>query len=236
MLNFLYPRICPVCQRPVMPKGSLVHALCKSRIKYIESPYCLRCGIPLENSDAEYCGTCRTGHFAWDAGRCLYPYQTCIKSAIIYLKKYGTDEIASFFAKEMVTKHNVFIERTRASCLVPVPMHIKKQRVRGFNQAELLSKEIEKRSGIPVLNLLLKVKKTGDQKKLGREERRENVKGAFSFSYEELDINEDGEYIIPKSVILIDDVCTTGSTLSACAEVLKEHGVSKVYFLCIARE
>jgi ComF family protein len=110
--------------------------------------------------------------------------------------------------------------------VVPVPLHNKRMRERGFNQAELVGQQVGKLAGLKLEKLLIKVKETEQQVGKNRKERLENLKNAFKISnYSNL----------PKNVLLVDDVWTTGTTLSECAKVLKQAGVKKVWGLVVAR-
>ena len=120
-----------------------------------------------------------------------------------------------------------YIQMIAPDCLVPVPLHPSKFRKRGFNQAELLAREFGKELNIPIRLLLRKNKETKDQKNLNRMERKKNVKNVFCVNVAEIKKG------IPKSILLIDDVSTTGSTLTECAKALKAQGVQKVSFLTI---
>ena len=118
-----------------------------------------------------------------------------------------------------------FDETIPAEWIIPVPLHPKRLSKRGFNQSELLAEALSRRTGIPVLNDLLERKiHTDPQAGLSGKERRNNLKGAFSCK----------KSLPAETVILVDDVITTGSTLSACAEALKKSGIQKVYACTVA--
>lgn len=233
MLNWLYPERCPVCLRIVTPKGGMLHPECRKRLDTITEPVCMKCGMPLSSEEKEYCSVCECRKDrGWDQGRSLFPYHGTVGTALWMVKKDGRTEFVRFFARQMKENQRAFLKRMAPECIVPVPLHPVKQRVRGFNQAELLARALEEEIGVPVRCLLKKHKKTKDQKSLNKNQRMKNVKDAFIVDEEVL-----GEQI-PGSVLLLDDVTTTGSTLSACAKVLKEKGVARVAFLsvCVAEQ
>ena len=117
------------------------------------------------------------------------------------------------------------ISEMEADCLVPVPLHPTRYRKRGFNQAELLARELGALSGIPVrTDILFREKKTEAQKELTPDQRIRNLQKAFRADPEKADVS---------SVILVDDIYTTGSTAEACTRALKEAGVGKVYTACL---
>ncbi len=112
--------------------------------------------------------------------------------------------------------------------IIPVPMFSKKKRQRGYNQTELLAKQLSLLSRVEMRSdLLIKNRHTKPQSRLKREERLENLKGAFS-------VGTDIEYIKEKNVLLVDDVVTTGTTLATCARILREHGIYSIYAIVIA--
>ena len=233
MITWIYPERCPVCLQIVTPKGAMLHPKCKKKLDIIQEPVCMKCGMPLSLEEKEYCCVCRClADRGWEQGRSIFPYHGVTENALQLVKKEGRTEFVRFFAKQMKESQLGFLKRMAPECIVPVPLHPSKQRVRGFNQAELLAEALGKEMGIPVRNLLKKVKKTKDQKSLSKNERLKNVKSAFMVDHEELDTR------IPYSVLLLDDVITTGSTLSACAGVLKAGGVERVSFIsaCVAEQ
>lgn len=233
MITWLYPERCPVCLRLVMPKGAGIHPKCKHKLDTINEPVCYKCGIPLTSAEDEYCAMCiREPDRGWDSGRSLFPYHGAMANALQLVKKEGTEEFVRFFAKQIKENHQNFIRQMEPGCIVPVPLHSSKLRIRGFNQAELLAEALGEEIGLPVRRLLFKRKKTKDQKSLGRDQRSQNVKDAFLVDEEELGTE------VPASVLLLDDVCTTGSTLTACAHALKERGVVRVSYIsiCVAEQ
>lgn len=233
MISWVYPERCPVCLKIVTPKGAMLHTECKRKLDTITEPVCFKCGMPLSSEEEEYCAECLcNADRGWDMGRSLFPYHGVMGNALRIVKKDGRTEFVRFFAKQMKEKHGIFICREKPDCIVPVPLHPSKYRCRGFNQAELLAEALGEEINLPVRLLLKKQKKTKDQKSLNKNQRKKNVKDAFVVDKKEIDYN------IPKSVLLLDDVSTTGSTLTACARVLKENGVMKVTFLsvCVAEQ
>ena len=233
MITWLYPERCPVCLRPVLPKGAHVHPECKEKLQLIREPVCFKCGMPLSSEEEEYCAVCaRESDRGWDRGRSLFLYHGVMGNTLRLVKKEGTVEFVRFFAKQMKESQQAFIRCMAPECIVPVPLHPSRQRSRGFNQAQLLAEALGEETGLPVRLLLLKKKRTKDQKSLSRNQRKKNMQDAFSVNEEEL------KQGVPESVLLLDDVSTTGSTLTACANVLKKQGVVRVAFLsvCVAEQ
>ena len=228
MITWLYPERCPVCLRLVMPKGAELHPKCKYKLDTITEPICFKCGVPLSSEEEEYCSVCiQEPDRGWDIGRSVFPYHGIMGNALHLVKKEGTKEFIRFFAKHIKESQQYFIQQTAPECIVPVPLHKMKLRSRGFNQAELLAEALGEEIGLPVRKLLIKEKKTKDQKSLSRNERKKNVNDVFCVNEEEMGAE------IPLSVLLLDDVSTTGSTLTACARTLKAYGVKRVSYLSI---
>ena len=134
-----------------------------------------------------------------------------------------------------------WISRLGIDAIIPVPLHRKRRRERGYNQAELFAKEIGKRTGIPVeTKLLYRCINTRPQKELNDQERKKNLKKAFTIAQNIVQLRKVllvalGRAIVchPK-VLLVDDIYTTGSTVDAAAECLKVSGIQEVYVLCIS--
>jgi ComF family protein len=117
--------------------------------------------------------------------------------------------------------------------LVPVPLHPARQRERGYNQAELLARAFGDRIGLPVVNTgLRRARSTRPQISLNASDRRENVQDAFTYQPRTAD---QGDAVRGRRVLVVDDVCTTGSTLEACSLALKAGGASSVWGFTLAR-
>lgn len=233
MITWLYPKRCPICLRIATPWGAVLHVECKQKLDAIKGPVCLKCGMPLSSEEKEYCEVCMClTDRGFNQGRSIFPYHGAIGNALWLLKKDGRTEIVHFFAEQMLKNQRFFIQQVAPDCIVPVPLHPSKRRKRGFNQAELLALALGEKTNIPVRLLLKKKKKTKDQKNLSKNQRIKNVADAFAVNENALGEN------IPESVLLLDDVSTTGSTLTACAKALKASGVSRVAFLtvCVAEQ
>lgn len=221
MLDLVFPLRCPVCDKPV-PFTKLICPECKKEICYVKPPVCLKCGKHMEDERQEYCKGCRITAHKFVRGRGLFSYRSVADS--MYRFKYlGRREYALFYGREIAEKYGSLIRSWQSDALVPVPIHYTRKRQRGYNQADILAREIGKQMGIPVESRLLKrVKKTLPQKLLSDDERQNNLKRAFKISRNDVKL---------KRVIIVDDIYTTGSTIDACAEVLLKAGIEKVYYV-----
>lgn len=223
-VQLLYPRRCPVCDRIASPWGEKICLDCLKRLKLLEAPWCMQCGKKLEGS-GEYCRDCGPGKHSYVRGRALYEYGSAAMS--IYRFKYGgRQEYADFFGEQIAEYLGDFLRAVRPEGLVPIPLHADRRAKRGYNQAELLAREIGARSGLPVYSdWLVRVKNTTPQKQLSPKERQNNLKKAFHISRNDVKL---------KTVIIVDDIYTTGATIDEAAKVLMQAGVERVYFVVLA--
>ncbi len=170
---------------------------------------------------------CRCADFPVEiaAHRSVAAYEGWLRAAIIAFK-YGEDRArAAHLGKELAT---IIPDFGMIDALVPVPLHSKRLRERGFNQATLLARQVHALTGVPVNEALVRITSGPHQVGLGAADRAANVRDAFEMRE---DINVSG-----LRLALVDDVCTTGSTLGACAKVLIQHGAREVVSLTLARE
>ncbi|MBQ9065164.1 MAG: ComF family protein [Blautia sp.] len=225
-LDILYPRRCPACNDILRPSGRLICPECERALKPIEGPVCMKCGSPVQEQE-EYCTECTKHSHIFRQGRGVFVYDDRWKASLERFKYYGSREFADFYAAAMVKWGGKSLKKWAPDVIVPVPLHISKERKRGFNQALLIAEEAGRRTGIPVSKTLLrKIKKTESQKKLDYAHRKRNLSGAFLASPEARG----------RIVLIVDDVYTTGSTMDECAGALLGAGAADVYFLtfCIA--
>lgn len=223
--ELLFPRRCPVCDKPVKPAGKLICDSCRKKLRYVSRVHCMKCGKSLPDEETEYCRDCRKKSHSYRQGKSLYEYRSIADS--IYRFKYGKRrEYAEFFGREMAEHFADTIKQWHAQALVPVPIHASRKKERGYNQAELLAKELGRCLGIPVRDdLIVRCKKTIPQKELKGVERQNNLKKAFKIVRNDVKLS---------TIIIIDDIYTTGSTVDEMAEMLKRTGINTVYVLTLA--
>ena len=173
----------------------------------------------------EYCADCRDGRMLYRCGRSLSEYESVSKS-IFRFKYGGRREYADFFGQEMAAELGAFIREKSPEGLLPVPLSRERFRDRGYNQAALLAGEIGKRLKIPVYDrLVLRTKNTVPQKELNAAERQNNLKRAFKIAENDVKLS---------TIMIVDDIYTTGSTVNALAEVLLATGVKQVWFISLS--
>ena len=225
LIELVFPRRCPVCDKIAIPYGGLICLECHDKIRYVGNLYCKKCGKKIRSADGEICFDCKKGKHSFDRGRAIYEY-TSVKESLYRFKYSGRKEYADFFGLEISCLLKDEIRRWNPDALIPVPLHRSKVRRRGYNQAELIADVIGKHMGIPVrTDLIERCKKTVPQKELSLAARQNNLKKAFKICRNDVKL---------KTIILIDDIFTTGSTLDSMASELKLAGVANVYFITLA--
>ena len=234
LLGLLFPRRCPVCEKIVTPKGRLICPACEKKLSWVRPPVCLKCGKEIAGESQEYCRDCARSQRTFEWGTALLNYNETAGRSMARIKYGGRREYLDFYAKEMASRLGSSIRRMRGQVLVPVPVHPSRLRERGFNQAAELAWRLGELLKIPVDDeLLIREKKTARQKDLSPGQRLANLQKAFSVSDKRRRTGA-----LPRAVILVDDIYTTGSTMEACARVLKTAGVRSIFFaaLCIGGE
>ena len=222
ILDVLFPRRCPVCGEIVVPAGRFVCPSCLGRLSPVKEPVCKRCGKEISDPSEEYCDICRGKKRSFESGVALLNYNEAARKSMSWIKYENKREFLDFYGAALAYRYEKEIKRMRADCIVPVPVHSSRKRSRGFNQAEVLADIVGQKLGIPVeKKLLVRPKKTMPQKNLSASQRLRNLSGAFAAG------------TIPKgirTVLIVDDIYTTGSTIEACSRVLKDAGIEQVYF------
>ncbi len=235
--DLLWPVRCPFCGK-CCREG--VCDSCHRKLKELEirEPYCMKCGKPIRYQEQEYCHDCGCAmaltderkRLSYDRGRGLWLHKPPVSTSIYRFKYHDQRTYAQVYAGCMVQCYGELIRQWKPQALVPIPVHPKRRRERGYNQAEILAFEIGKRMGIPVLtHLVRRVRYTGFQKKLDPEQRKKNLQHAFAPGWA-----REGWSVRLDRVVVIDDIYTTGATINQVSRVLKSMGVQKVYFLAVS--
>jgi len=199
---------------------------CLDSIRLIKSPRCRCCGMPFISQEAEdhLCGTCIKKRRPFSIARSIGIYEGVLLEAVQRLKYNGKTSLARPLAKLMTKEFSM----NNYNLIVPVPLHKTRLKERGFNQSLLLARELSKLYNLPIDYLnLRKIRATDPQVNLKGKERIENMKGAFAV--------KNGAGFKNKKILLIDDVYTTGATVTECSKVLKKAGAKTIDVLTLAR-
>lgn len=223
-LDAVYPRRCPVCHEIVTPRGGIICRTCKAGLRPIAEPRCKKCGKELSSANAEYCYDCNTKAHHFDQGLGIFPYNPIMKESIMQFKYHGRKEYGQFYGLAMAYYGRDQIRKFDPEVMIPVPIHKKRLKKRGFNQAEVIAKWAGKAMGIPVdTNIIFRIQETAPQKELSSKDRKRNLEKAFCIP----------DTLTWKRILIIDDIYTTGSTIDAMSKCLKQKGADKVYFLSV---
>lgn len=221
VVDFLFPQWCVGCGK----EGKFICDSCRRSLPRVMPPLCPKCGKP--QSSGTLCPTCVSWQAEIDGIRSPFRFDGVMRQAIHQLKYRNLRALAEPMAK--LLNDYLATYPIPGEVLVPVPLHRKRLRERGYNQSSLLAKELGKLADLPVVdNCLIRQKHAPPQTRSSTvEERRSNVAGAFVCRDHRLQ---------DKQVLLIDDVSTSGATLDACAAALKAIGATSVWGLVLARE
>jgi ComF family protein len=249
-LDLIFPVECLGCEK----EGVWFCHDCFRNIQLKDKQFCLHC--KKENSFGEFCENCGNNYSldgVWIAG----DYEDELITKLVKSLKYrfmnelsgSLGRFMSLFLRDLINKNRltgndlhegeiwrrldkikgspkIFLN-LKESLIIPVPLHIKRKRWRGFNQAEVIARELVNYFNLDLsTEKLVRIKHAKAQAKLGEEERKNNIKNCFAWKSEELD---------GRNVVLVDDVATTGSTLNECARVLKDNGAGEVWGLVVAK-
>ncbi len=221
-LRILFPESCPICQKlSTAHKTAPICPDCWESILPYNGTICRICGKPLVSDVSTTCGECYKDEPVFKSARSFGLYEDTLKKAINLLKFYGIKRLSKPLSEKILQMKLPYVD-----LVIPVPLHKKRLRQREFNQSALLAKHIAKRMGIPLmLDSLIRSRNTMPQVGLNTKERKRNIRKAFEI--------RDMEFIKGKSVMLVDDVYTTGATIRECSGILKKAGAREIYAITI---
>ena len=218
ILSLFFPERCNIC----------------GEIKPFLKPYCPKCVIDTKIISPDACRQCGHENCICDKDisatlphlSAVYYYQGQLKRSIHQYKFYGESSYADIFGKAMADKIKACYPDIKFDGVCFVPMTDSAIRKRGYNQSELLARVVADKLKLPLAPCLEKIKEAPSQKDLTAEQRRENIKKSFAV-IEDIDIKD-------KTLILCDDIKTTGATLKECSDTLMTAGAKDIYCLCLA--
>jgi ComF family protein len=217
-LDWLFPPRCAGCRR----RGHWLCEPCRSRLEPVPPPHCPRCGNSVLR--AGLCRSCQQSPPAFDRVWALYQHEGAIRVAVHRFKYKGERGFAAPLGALLAA--GLPATGFAADLVVPVPLHPSRERQRGYNQSAELARVVAVAIDRPLTTDLRRHRPTPPQVGRGLDERRRNVAGAFSWH---------GSELSSQRVLLIDDVCTTGATLDACARALRAHAPAAIVALTLTR-
>lgn len=228
LVDFALPPRCPVCGVTVDADNRFCLS-CWQQLDFLAKPWCVACGLPLafDHPDESLCGNCLTHSPVHDGVRAVVRYDD-LSSLIAMRLKYGTRlGLAKLIAEHL---QKFVAECSDNAIIVPVPLHRSRLWRRGFNQSVLIGRELARNSGIEMNhNVIFRNKITPPLRGMSGGQRRRTVDAAFA-------LRADAQATLSgKSVLLVDDVYTSGATSNACARLLKKAGAEQVFVFCWAR-
>ena len=232
-LEIIYPEkntcfICNIYDENINDK--YICPACEGKFKKITAPLCIKCSKPISYESSNFlCADCNIFEKSFESSKSLFLYEGITKESIYKFKYYNHAYLYKLFANLLI---DYMYENNyrQFDYITSVPLHKSKLRTRGYNQSELIASYISSHMSIPYIDVLKRKIKTTKQSAQSKEERRKNMEAAFTIKspikY---------QYIKNSSVLLVDDVYTTGSTAEECSKTLLNFGLSKVYVITIAR-
>ena len=224
-MGFLFPPRCSVCGDLLMleERGDLLCAACRKQTPYIPKEICPQCGGKTENGG--FCNSCLR-EFAFDSACAVFPYEE-VRTAICLFKYEGDRTIGhglgACMAEYLLKQQEELLGKT--DVMVSVPLHPRKEKFRGFNQTHILCEKISEKTGILFQkDALIRKRETIAQSELNPEERKVNLKDAFSAAAD----------FTGKTVLLVDDIFTTGTTCGECAKELYRAGAKTVHVFALS--
>lgn len=235
-LHLIFPSPCRVCGLPLdAARRSLICGRCWGQVRRIAEPFCPRCGQPFaspvapESGPGHVCGGCRERPPSFVVARAATLYETggTIRAAILLYKHGRRASLARHLGRLMTEAADGLFDRRQFDLLIPIPLHPRRERERGFNQAALLARELGSAWRLRVGQRLLRRVVATEAQSGGRDAREANVKGAFVVTHP--------DQVQGRSPLLIDDVLTSGATANECARALLTAGAAEVAVYTLAR-
>ena len=229
--DMLFPPTCPACGTVLIHDTE--HPFCReclSTIHVTSTPLCTSCGLPFTAPEGSnhLCEECILSPPPFSIARSLGKYEAALLDTIHLFKYHGKISVGEDLGRMMATASYDSLVIQDYSLIIPVPLHPKRLRERGFNQSLILARQISNMFSIPLdFTTLRRTVRTQAQVNLSRQERSANVRGAFAVT--------DRSRIEDKKILLIDDVYTTGSTVKECSRLLEKNGAEEVAVLTMAR-
>ncbi|MEJ5348048.1 MAG: ComF family protein [Desulfosoma sp.] len=229
--DVVFPPRCAACGKISEDTHPFWCRSCLHQVTFLASPLCPLCGLPYTPSAEmpdHLCGECLQGHYRFDAARSVALYEGPVRRGILQLKFGARLHWAPALGRLLAQHAPTRALLDQCDLILPVPMHLRRVQRRGFNQAALLARFAARVCSRPIkVNLLWRTRCTRPQTRLSRQDRLRNVRGAFRVV--------DEKAVCGRKVVIVDDVFTTGTTLSECADALKDAEAAWVGAVTVGR-
>ena len=229
LLNIIYPKhiTCVFCDEELDSNSNNDTCVqCLSELPFLTTNTCERCGGIVSENNENICLNCKANNFEFDLARSVFNYEDKIVSAIHKYKysshRYLLEPFGNYLSKYLASWN------IHPDYITSVPLHPNREKARGYNQAKCMAELVSKNFGIPYVDICEKTVDNKNQARLDFKERRKNVKDVYKL------VPDIRKKVSGSTILLIDDVYTTGSTCSEVAKIIKSAGVSKVYVLTLA--
>ena len=230
-LSFFYPEVCQHCGREhATADEGYIGAQCRTHVKFIQPPFCERCGLPYEGDlDRSFvCSNCHDLDLHFRQARSAVVAQGMVLDLIHDYKYHRALWLEPFLARLLVNQAAPLLSAQSWDMIVPVPLHPSKLAQREFNQAERLARHLSRATGLPLAaHALRRIRDTHTQTHLNRADRQSNMRQSF--------VCPRSEPVQGRRCIVLDDVFTTGATTNACAGALQEAGTAEICIWTLAR-
>lgn len=230
LIDFFFPPKCPFCgARSGSDDAYRPCPSCLAQVRFLSPPRCPRCGLAFEvPAEDHLCSDCLKSERPFSVARSIFAYEGLMAKVISRFKYGRVSRLGHILGLLLADYRDPDLVLRDWDLLVPVPLHPRRLRQRGFNQSALLARKVGRRHSVAVeLTALRRARHTQPQTQLSGAQRQENIRGAFEVRREEA--------VSGKKVLLIDDVFTTGATVTECARVLLAAGADRVDVLTLAR-
>lgn len=220
----LFPPVCLACNARIDQASKIICGDCQNRLIPIKKDYCPRCGGPLRDY---HCPACAEQRFAFDFARAAFVYESPVRELVHAFKYSSLRSPGAFFTPAMLRIPAASRLAGHFDIVMAVPLHPVRQRERGYNQSELIARQLARELGIEYRNPVRRICNTTSQTNLSREARLKNLDAAFALRRKAM--------VSGRRVLLVDDVFTTGTTVNEIAKLLKKAGAAKVAVLTASR-
>lgn len=230
VLDYIFPRRCPVCHDAVSKRGCLICPECEKKLSYVSAPRCLKCGKEISDETRDVCYDCENYPKSFIKNFTVFNYDEVMRQSMVMFKYKGRREYAEFYADELLRFCEKGLKAADIKLIIPVPVHKSRLETRGYNQAAEIATIISKKLEIPMReDILVRDKETEAQKSLGVSGRLQNIAQSMTVKYA---LDKAG------NILLVDDIYTTGATLAACARTLQKAGAKNIYCatICVGRD